>query len=141
MRRTTIAKLGCALAITLIAGCGGDSNNAANANGTGNGNGTSNANGGSGGTGGGTTAPQPLSDPEVALVLLDANANEVGDGGLGVARAQNDQVVAFAQKMIDDHSMALTHARTTLAATQIAPQQSLAGQQRSVQSVGAAQQL
>jgi hypothetical protein len=83
----------------------------------------------------GTGTTRPLSDPEVALVALDGNANEVGDGGLGLARGQNDQAVAFAQKMINDHSMALTHARATLAAMQIASQQSSASQQRLVASV------
>ncbi len=135
MRRFTVQWVGCAAVMALFGACGGNDNNNTGTSGTPAGGGTSASDGGTG------TTSAPLTEPQVALVLLDANASEVGDGGLGLARATNDQVVAFAQKMVTDHTMALQHARSTIASAAIVPQQSALGQQRSINAVGTDQQL
>jgi putative membrane protein len=98
------------------------------------------ASSGSSGSGSTTTTPScpttpvtptivALTDAQLALVLNDANAAEVGDGGLGMARAASDQVFTFAQRMVQDHGTALQQARAMLPPTALAPQASTLDQQ------------
>jgi predicted outer membrane protein len=154
MRRISKWTIGCASAALLVlAACGGnDADNNGTVTGTGGaagsgGGGTGGTGGGgSGGAGGGggTTgapAPQQLPPDQLALVILDGNADEVGDGGLGLARAQNADVLAFSQRMITDHTMGLQQGRQMTAAAKITPAQGTVGQQISVQSVGEEQQI
>jgi predicted outer membrane protein len=142
MRARLMVTIGCT-AITfsfLCIGCGGDDNNGT-ANTTSTGGGGASGTAGSGGAGGGagsgplcsnmpvTPTIVPLLDEQLVLVMNDANAGEVGDGGLGMARASSDQVFAFAQRMVVDHSTALQQARAMLPPTVLAPQPSTLDQQ------------
>lgn len=99
MAPTTLGLVG---ALALVAGaCAGNDDDANRGNsGTQAGGGSGGSGGGSGGTTGGSdggvNSAQPLTQEQLALVLLDANCTEVSDGGLGLARAQNAQVLDFA---------------------------------------------
>jgi len=128
MRRFTLRWVGCVAVLASIGACDGSDNQ-------------SGSSAAGGGATVGTTSTTALDDGQVALVILDANGAEVGDGGLGLARATSAEVLAFAQTMVTDHTTALAHVRSTIAAAAIVPAQSTAGQQRSVASLGVEQQL
>jgi predicted outer membrane protein len=51
-------------------------------------------------------------DQKILMDMAQANVNEIEAGKLAQSKSQNDQVKAFAQQMIDDHTKALTEAQT-----------------------------
>src|SRR4051812_37752252 len=62
-----------------------------------------------------STEPAKLTDAQVLQVLQTANQGEVDQAQAALACARNAKVIAFAQKMITDHSAALAHVNALIA--------------------------
>jgi putative membrane protein len=82
------------------------------ATGTGGGTGTSSL--GDAGTDAAGDGGVRLSDSASAGVIMEANSGEVMIGNLATTKAQNAGVKAFAQQMVNDHTMANTRLMTLL---------------------------
>lgn len=74
--------------------------------------------GGAGGSGGEVVM---LTDAEILQIAIVANDGEVAEGELAIAKASHDTVKAFAQDMIDDHTVAAADARALATTTGITP--------------------
>jgi putative membrane protein len=72
----------------------------------------------------GADAVTRLSDGAVAAVMAEANGGEVLAGQLVSTQSQSDEVRAFAQRMVTDHSMANERLMTLLQRTAISPEDS-----------------
>ncbi|MEZ3498568.1 DUF4142 domain-containing protein [Pantoea sp. KPR_PJ] len=60
----------------------------------------------------GSNAKLTAGDEKALKDMAQANINEVAAGRLALTKAQSSEVKAFAQKMVDDHSAALTNVET-----------------------------
>jgi predicted outer membrane protein len=131
MRRLTTWTIGCATAVSVvIAACDGSDDRTASV-----------ATQSAGGGDSSGSLMQQLTVDELAQLLLDGNADQVGDGGLGMARGQDAAVVGFAQQLVADHTAAIAHARATAATAGIVPQLSPADQMMAQQWALEQQQL
>lgn len=59
-------------------------------------------------------------DSDIAAILTNANQGEIDQGQAAITRASSDDVRAFAQMMVNDHTNALNQARTLFASRNIA---------------------
>jgi putative membrane protein len=89
-------------------GTGGGTGGSVGSGGTGTGGGAGDAGTSSGDAGldGGGDGGIRLTDSEAAGVMMEANSGEVMIGNLATTKAMNAQVMAFAQQMVTEHTMA-----------------------------------
>jgi putative membrane protein len=95
---------------------------------------------GSGGAGSGSIddgglADIELSDAEVAAVLRAANTGEVEQGELAMMQASNDDVVAYAARMVDEHTAANMRLDELLDAESIEPEENALSEQLTAESM------
>ncbi|MCE0491923.1 DUF4142 domain-containing protein [Pantoea sp. Mb-10] len=60
----------------------------------------------------GSGAPLSAGDQKAMKDMAQANINEIAAAKIALSKAQSSNVKAFAQKMVDDHSAALTKVQT-----------------------------
>ena len=123
------------LSLTLaLAGCGDDSDDdddggtgtgGTGTGGTGTGGtGTGGAAAGTGGMAGETGTTAMLEDAEILQIAITANEGEIAMGELAVTSAQDQDVVNFADAMVDEHTMVLAQAEALADDEGITPEQS-----------------
>ena len=61
------------------------------------------------------------SDADIAGIIRTANQGEVDQGQVAIARANSDEVRAFARMMVSDHSQALTQANDLFSRINVTP--------------------
>ena len=61
------------------------------------------------------------SDADIAGIIRTANQGEVDQGQVAIARANSDEVRAFARMMVSDHSQALTKANDLFSRINVTP--------------------
>ena len=61
------------------------------------------------------------SDADIAGIIRTANQGEVDQGQAAIARANSDEVRAFARMMVSDHSKALTQANDLFSRINVTP--------------------
>ena len=95
---------------------------------------------GSGGAGAGSIddgglADIELSDAEVAAVLRAANTGEVEQGELAMMQASNDDVVAYATRMVDEHTAANMRLADLVDAESIEPEENALSEQLTAETM------
>jgi putative membrane protein len=82
-----------------------------------------------------------LTDGQIGTILITANRNEVSAGQIAQTRASNSQVLAFANRMVNEHTAAIDNTQTLLRGQSITPADSNVNQQLLVQAAQLAPQL
>ncbi len=124
------------------AGSGGTSGAGSGGTGGAGSGGTGGTGGSTGGTGGSTAdAGAMLTDEQIGAVVIAANMGEVEQGEIAAMRAQNEEVVAFAEQMVEEHSAALERATGVLMDADIVAMTNEVSQELTEQALEGVEQL